>query len=119
MANHPELSRLHQLVDIFSHKTLDAYLAFEQAQGQYLKELGVDQAASMETMRLLTLCTLAASAETLSYDAVAQALKVSPANQARAVHPLAANVPFCPRPSLDVANDFFRCEFLVSEVGIG
>lgn len=76
MASHPDLARLHQLVDIFSHKTLDAYLAYEAAQGQYLKELGVDQAASMETMRLLTLCTLAASAETLSYDAVAQALKV-------------------------------------------
>lgn len=77
MAGDAELGRLHALVDIFAHKSLDAFLAFADANGAYLAELGVDIKSATETMRLLTLCTLAAGADTLSYATVAAALQVS------------------------------------------
>lgn len=107
MSTDPELSKLHQLVDIFSHKTLEAYLAFQASHGAYLAELGVDGAASEETMRLLTLCTLAGAADTLTYDAVAAALKV------RASHVRA--LPSLPRPLSCARAEDYNVEFLVSE----
>jgi hypothetical protein len=76
MAGDAELKRLQELVDIFSHKTLDAYLAYQGGNAAYLAELGVDNASSTDTMRLLTLCTLAAGADMLTYAAVASSLQV-------------------------------------------
>lgn len=94
----PRYAKLHELVSIFSHQSLgecvsapratpaflshctcdcaDAYLAFYAAHSGYVESLGMDHAQGTETMRLLTLCSLAAASPVLSYDAVAKALQV-------------------------------------------
>lgn len=56
----------------------DAYLAFHAAQSGYVESLGMDHEQGTETMRLLTLCSLAAASPVLSYDDVAKALQVRP-----------------------------------------
>ena len=70
-------SRLCELVDIFSHATLGAYVDYHSKNSAYLEELGVDHGRSMETMRLLSLCTLASASHILAYPAIAEALQVS------------------------------------------
>ena len=69
-------ARLYELVDIFAHATLGAYVAYQEKNSAYLSELGIDHERSMETMRLLTLCTLASANHHVTYDAIAEALKV-------------------------------------------
>ena len=72
----PQHARLYELVDIFSHATLEAYVAYHAKNSAYLAELGIDHASSMETMRLLTLCSLASASHQLSYASIAEALQV-------------------------------------------
>lgn len=69
-------AKLHELLTIFASGDLEAYLAFHAANGAWVASQGVDHEASTETMRLLTLCTLAAGKPTLPFAAVAAALKV-------------------------------------------
>ena len=69
-------ARLYELVDIFAHATLGAYLEYHGKNGAYLADLGIDHERSMETMRLLTLCTLASGNHKQTYDAIAAALQV-------------------------------------------
>lgn len=76
LAKDAEHGRLYELVDIFAHATLSAYLAYHARNAQYLAELGVDHERSVETMRLLTLCSLAAADHVVAYDAIATALQV-------------------------------------------
>ena len=72
-----ELGGLYKLVDIFAHATLQGYLEYNAANGPYLAALGVNHERSVETMRLLTLCSLASANHVLAYDAIAVALQVS------------------------------------------
>ena len=69
-------ARLYELVDIFAHATLGAYLEYHGKNSAYLADLGIDHERSMETMRLLTLCTLASGNHKQTYDAIAAALQV-------------------------------------------
>ena len=73
----PVDARLFELVDIFSHGSLDAYTSYYSRNNAYLKELGVDHEKSVETMRLLTLCSLASANHVASYDVIESALQVS------------------------------------------
>jgi hypothetical protein len=54
----------------------DAYFAFHKANSSYMASLGIDHEKGTETMRLLSLCSLAAATPVLSYEAVAKALQV-------------------------------------------
>ena len=72
----PQDARLFELVDIFSHSSLDAYIAYHGRNSAYLAELGVSHDKSVETMRLLTLCSLASAHHVASYDAISAALQV-------------------------------------------
>jgi hypothetical protein len=72
----PVDARLFELVDIFSHGSLDAYTSYYSRNDAYLKELGVDHEKSVETMRLLTLCSLASANHVASYESIASALQV-------------------------------------------
>lgn len=77
LASDPEHGRLYELVDIFAHSTLDAYLGYHGRNAAYLAELGVDHDRSVETMRLLTLCSLSSDKTVVTYGDVAAALQVS------------------------------------------
>lgn len=89
-----ELGRLYSLVDIFAHATLAAYLEFHAAHGAFLAGLGVDHERSVETMRLLTICSLASANHVVAYDAIAAALQVRCAGRADC----ARAPPFPPSP---------------------
>ena len=96
LAADPAHAKLHELLTIFSCRGLDDYTAFAAANGDFLASIGVAHEASLRTMRLLTLCSLASGKTSLSYDAIAAALAVSGARAARArclVLPLAS--PLC------------------------
>jgi len=77
LSKDPSYKLLYDLVDIFSHSTLQSYIAYHEKNSAYLKELGVDHDRSMETMRLLTLCSLASATHQVPYDAIREALLVS------------------------------------------
>ncbi len=66
-------------MDIFAHKDLAAFLGWcakSPDNPTYLAEQGIDHAKSVETMRLLTLCSLAVKEKELSYEAITAALQV-------------------------------------------
>lgn len=78
LATHPQHARLYELVDIFAHRDLSAFTAWSSKSAEnaaYLTEQGIDVPKSIETMRLLTLCSLAAKEKTLSYDAISAGLQ--------------------------------------------
>ena len=77
LSKDPEYARLYDLVDIFAHSTLQAYIDYHGKNSSYLKDLGVDNDRSVETMRLLTLCSLASASTQVTYDAIREALNVS------------------------------------------
>jgi len=76
LAGDARYGKLHELLTIFASQGLEEYAAFHAANGPFVASLGVDHEASTRTMRLLTLCSLAASKSTLSYDAIAAAIQV-------------------------------------------
>ena len=80
LATHTQYGRLYELVDIFAHKDLNAFLQWCNTNPDnitYLNEQGINKEKSIETMRLLTLCTLSSSDKVLSYEVIANALQVS------------------------------------------
>jgi hypothetical protein len=91
----PEFAPVYQLLEIFAGGTLERYMAFYQAKqptrllliaglfatqlqanAPLLSKLGVGHEASLETMRMLTLCSAAAGRHAIPYDEVAAALQV-------------------------------------------
>jgi hypothetical protein len=76
LAGDARYGKLHELLTIFASQGLEEYAAFHAANAPFVASLGVDHEASTRTMRLLTLCSLAASKSTLSYDAIAAAIQV-------------------------------------------
>lgn len=79
LANHSQYGRLYELVDIFAHKDLNTFLSWctTNDNASYLTEQGINKENSIETMRLLTLCSLSSQDKVLSYDMIASALQVS------------------------------------------
>ncbi len=91
-------------MDIFAHKDLAAFQAWlsgAPTNGAYLSSVGLDAGAAAETMRLLTLCSLAGRDRTLSYDAIAAALQVRARAPAPPPPPLAPPV----TPPVDIFAD--------------
>lgn len=74
----PEYAPVHTLLDIFASRQVADFRAFADEQGGLLEKLGVDVEASVATIRLLSLCSIAAVApsNTLEYDALATQLEV-------------------------------------------
>ena len=77
LAADPKYALLHELLTIFACRGLDDYCAFSAANTEFIASIGVDHEASLRTMRLLTLCSLASGKTSLSYDAIVTALSVS------------------------------------------
>ena len=94
LAADPAHAKLHELLTIFSCRGLDDYSAFAAANGDFLASIGVAHEASLRTMRLLTLCSLASGKTSLSYDAIATALAVRDAAPRRARADFVC-LPFC------------------------
>lgn len=78
LEGHAEHGRLFELLHIFAVQKLDAYLAYEAANRDYLTGLGIDHEASLETIRLLSLCSLAAESEdgSIEYSTIASTLQI-------------------------------------------
>ena len=77
LATDAKYAKLHELLTIFASRGLDDYQAFCAANTDFVSATGIDHEASLRSMRLLTLCSLAAAKPTLTYDAIASALSVS------------------------------------------
>ena len=71
-----ELQFLHELLTIFATGRLDEYLSFQARHGAEMEAIGIDNESSLETMRLLTLASLATDRDTVHYDEIAAALQV-------------------------------------------
>ena len=83
LAADPKYAKLHELLTIFACRGLDDYRAFSAANADFVASIGVDHEASLRTMRLLTLCSLASGKTSLGYDAIAAALAVSSRRRGR------------------------------------
>jgi len=68
--------KLYELLRIFVTDKLPAYTAFYEANKEYVTSLGVDYAAAVENMRLLSLCSLALEHDQIPYQVVAETLQV-------------------------------------------
>ena len=78
LRDHAEHSRLFALLNIFATQKLDAYVAYRAANAQYMDGLGIDHESSLETIRLFSLCSLAAESQdgSISYAEIAATLQV-------------------------------------------
>ena len=84
LALHPEHARLHALIEVFASGGMSEFSAWiakasggEAGAEAELAALGLQRSRCLETMRLLSFCTLAASNRVLSYEAIGSALQVS------------------------------------------
>lgn len=78
LASDPKYAKLHELLLIFSSGGLEQYEAFYASNASFVASLGVDHNASLRTIRLLSLCSLAAAkGPVIPYAEVAAAIKVS------------------------------------------
>eukprot|EP01138_Halocafeteria_seosinensis_P014838 gb/GECG01015148.1/.p1 GENE.gb/GECG01015148.1/~~gb/GECG01015148.1/.p1 ORF type:complete len:338 (+),score=46.89 gb/GECG01015148.1/:1-1014(+) len=68
---------VYQLLSIFAGGDVPDYEDFADKHKDFVESLGVDHEASKRTIRLLSLCSLAGRQQSLSYDNIAQRLKVS------------------------------------------
>ncbi|KAE9122124.1 hypothetical protein PF010_g6853 [Phytophthora fragariae] len=69
-------SKLLELLDIVSTKTLKEFAAFQKSAGGVFAENGLVEAELVDTMRLFTLCTLPTGFKEIPYADVAKALEV-------------------------------------------
>ncbi|KAH7481675.1 hypothetical protein PRIC1_008108 [Phytophthora ramorum] len=69
-------SKLLELLDIVSTKTLKEFTAFQKSAGGVFTENGLQEAEVADTMRLFTLCTLPTGFQDIPYADVAAALDV-------------------------------------------
>lgn len=78
LRDHAEHSRLFSLLNIFATQKLEAYVAYRAANAEYMASLGIDHESSLETIRLFSLCSLAAESTdgSISYAEIAATLQV-------------------------------------------
>ncbi|KAG6617732.1 Carbohydrate-binding protein [Phytophthora cinnamomi] len=69
-------SKLLELLEIVSTKTLKEFAAFQKSAAAVFKENGLEEAELADTMRLFTLCTLPTGFQEIPYADVAKALDV-------------------------------------------
>ena len=65
------------LLDVVAHKDYAAFDAFVSSNGSFVADQSINVDAGRRTMRLLTLCSLPSTSETLTYTDIASALAVS------------------------------------------
>lgn len=70
--------RLFRLLNIFATEKVDAYMAYRADNAEYMDSLGLDHEASLETIRLFSLCSLAAESAdgSIDYPTIAATLQV-------------------------------------------
>lgn len=77
LAADAKYAKLFALLEIFTRDRLDAYRAFAKANADFIAEVGLDAKECEETMRLLSICSLAVDDEAVTYDAIMETLEVS------------------------------------------
>lgn len=73
----PKYKQLFELMRIFVADKLPAYMDFYSANKAFVDSLGVDHAAAVENMRLLSLCSLALEHKEIPYTVVAETLQIN------------------------------------------
>lgn len=72
----PKHKVLYELLSIFVKDDLDAYMTYRGKNDKVLMELGIDDSAAVDKMRLLTFASLGIDSQDLSYSAIASALHI-------------------------------------------
>ncbi|CAK9080303.1 Eukaryotic translation initiation factor 3 subunit M (eIF3m), partial [Durusdinium trenchii] len=67
---------LAKLLHVFAAEDVDAFMAFKAGNASVFADTGLDVASCENNIRLLTLASLAAQNETVSYDTVATKLQI-------------------------------------------
>jgi len=76
LENSPENSNLHQLLNVFAAGNLDDFVKYRGSNKSVITDLGLDADQCEKNMRLLTLASLAATNESVTYDAIAEKLQI-------------------------------------------
>jgi len=76
LARIPQYKVLSELLHVFSALGLNEYLQFQQGNPKFVAEIGLCDKACLRNMRLLTLASLAANQETVTYDVIARKIQV-------------------------------------------
>ncbi len=76
LANVPQHANLYNLLKIFAGGDFEDFLKFEKENPGVLEQLSLDTAKCTENMRLLSLASLCAEAEVISYKEIADGLQV-------------------------------------------
>jgi len=69
--------KLFQLLKIFVSETLDSFRAFTEQNRDFLKSLGISEEECLRKMRLLSLASLGATNNEISYSLIAKTLQIS------------------------------------------
>uniref|UniRef100_A0A7S3DAJ8 Eukaryotic translation initiation factor 3 subunit M n=2 Tax=Palpitomonas bilix TaxID=652834 RepID=A0A7S3DAJ8_9EUKA len=72
----PSRARLFELLRIFATEKLEQFLQFRSAHAEYIASLGLVADDLVVKMKLLSLCSLAAELDSLSYSAIATTLQI-------------------------------------------
>lgn len=73
-----EHGKLYRLLSIFATEKLGAYMTYRAENAAYMDGLGIDHEASLETIRLFSLCSLAAESAdgSIAYSTIAETLQI-------------------------------------------
>jgi len=77
LSKHKDHNRALRLLTIFAKESYDSYEKFYKENTAYIAELGLNHKHLLSHIRTLTLCSLGASAPTLSYEVLQKAFGVS------------------------------------------
>mmetsp|Transcript_4804 Transcript_4804/g.8545 ORF Transcript_4804/g.8545 Transcript_4804/m.8545 type:complete len:473 (-) Transcript_4804:428-1846(-) len=76
LATSPQYASIAALLEIFACQGLEEFLKFRTANTSAMADLGLDGATCLTNIRYLTLASLAANSETVSYKTIAEKLHV-------------------------------------------
>mmetsp|Transcript_17071 Transcript_17071/g.30530 ORF Transcript_17071/g.30530 Transcript_17071/m.30530 type:complete len:483 (+) Transcript_17071:387-1835(+) len=76
LENDAEHAKLYKLLHIFAAEDLDAFAEFKKSNAGFIESLGLSEATCLRNMHLLTMASLAANNESVTYDQIAADLQV-------------------------------------------
>ncbi|RYE82728.1 MAG: hypothetical protein EOO65_05075, partial [Methanosarcinales archaeon] len=76
LKNDTRYANLYELVTIFASGDIKDYVTFYEKNKAYVDHIGVNHVESLETMRLLTLCSMAAAKSQRTLAELAEGLQV-------------------------------------------
>ncbi|GBG29870.1 Eukaryotic translation initiation factor 3 subunit M [Hondaea fermentalgiana] len=77
LEGNPEYATLYKLLHVFAAEDLEAFAQFKSSNPGFIEGLGLSEDTCLHNMHLLTLASLAAKNESVTYDQIATDLKIS------------------------------------------